>query len=159
MLSSGALHVAGANLLSAHYVTDTRFVGDMVTGVVGRRQRRSGGPADHDQRGDAAGEASQVTIAVKAPVQVPQGDLSLPYGNHRPSAYASGWMRSTSQGPIRFTRWAQAGGAWTLSQATVPGVIGVALRPDEKGLYAIVGAHGRSLDPVKPDATRHRATA
>jgi len=147
LLSSGALHVAGANLLSAHYVTDTRFVGDMVTGVA------------VDVSGAVAGQpitinavtplaSSQVTIAVKAPVQVPQGYLSLPYGNHRPSAYASGMDAFYFSGPDTIYRWAQAGGAWTLSQATVPGVIGVALRPDEKGLYAIVGATVEGLDPV-----------
>ena len=146
LLSSGALHVTGANLVSAQYRDDHRFVGDVTELAVDVNGAVAGQPITIAAVTPL--ESSQVAVAVKAPVQVPQGYLSLPYGNYRPSAYAPGMDAFYFSGLDTIYRWAQAGGAWTLSQATISGVSGVALRPDEQRLYAVAGNMLQALDPI-----------
>jgi len=146
LLASGTLHVTGANLVAASYRNDTRFVGDVTDLAIDVSGAVAGQPITIAAVTPLA--TSQVTIAVKAPVQVPQGYRSLPYGNYRPSAYAAAMDAFYFSGTDTVYRWAQASGSWTLSQGSVPGVSGVALRPDEQRLYAVAGYTLEALDPI-----------
>jgi hypothetical protein len=146
LLPSGGLSVTGATLAAASYRTDTRFLGDVSLLALDLTGATPGQAITISVNTPLA--SSHVTVAVKAPEQVSPGYLVLPYGAYRPSRYAPGLDAFYFSAPDTVYRWAQAGSTWTLAQAAIPGVTGVALRQDEQQLYAADGGTLLGLDPI-----------
>jgi hypothetical protein len=147
LLSTNSLSVTGATLAAASYRDDTRFIGTVsllaldVTGAV------PGIPIVISANTPLA--SSQVSVAVKAPVQVTPAFAALAFGAYRPAVYAPGLDAFYFSSPDTVYRWAQASGSWSLGQfALGGGVTGVALRQDEQQLYAAIGPNLVRLDPI-----------
>lgn len=140
------LRLDGATLKQAQLLADTRFVGDVSVLAVDVEGATAGQTLT--LRSTTPLKQTQVSVAVEAPTRVPAGYLALPFGRYRPPQYAAGADALYFAGADTVYRWSHAGGSWALSQAGAAGLIDVALRPDEKRLYATRGAAVEALDPV-----------
>jgi hypothetical protein len=146
-VGGGALKVAGARLVDAAIVTDHRFVGDVSVLRVDVADAVPG--RDIVVRVESPLMPSQVSVAVEAPAAVPAGHAVLPFGSYRPPQYAPGLDALYFAGSDSVYRWAHDATSWRLESVASPGVIDVAVRPDEQVLYTINGALGvHGLDPV-----------
>jgi hypothetical protein len=147
ILGSGILSVDGARLLDAAIVNDNRFVGDVSVLRVDVADVLPG--RDIVIRLNTPLLSSEVTIAAEAPVPLPEGYAALPYANYRPPQYAPGLDALYFAGPDAVYRWAHDASGWRLESAPSPGVIDVALRPDEQVLYTVNGPLAvHALEPV-----------
>jgi hypothetical protein len=152
ILGSGALKVDGARLVDAQLINDNRFVGDM---LVLRTDLADAVPGrDITIRLESPLMSSQVVLSVEAPGAVPAGYLPLPLGSYRPPQYSAGRNAVFFAGGDTVYRWTHDGASWRVDSVALPGVIDVALRPDERVLYAISGAVAvQALDPDSLAAT------
>ncbi len=142
-----SLKVEGARLVAAATVCDSRFLGDVCALRVDLADMVAGG--DITVGVDSALLPSQIRVTAEAPTRVPAGYVPLPYGSYRPPQYAPGRDAVYFAGPDSVYRWSHDAAAWHLDTAAVPGLIDVALRPDEQVLYAISGSTSvHALDPV-----------
>jgi hypothetical protein len=137
-MSWSALRVQGAQLAQASVVADRRFLGMVAvlkfdfTGAVPGRDITVGI--------DFPLMPSQVTISVEAPVAVPAGYVTLPYGAYRPARYAAGMDSLYFASPGRAHRWSHAGGAWQLASQDVAGLIDLAPSPDERQIHGVAAS-------------------
>jgi hypothetical protein len=145
VLKAGVLQVDGARLRSAQLLADPRMVGDFSVLAVDVDGAVAGQPITVRAQSPLA--TSTVSVAVEAPTRVPQAYLALPYGAYRPPQYAPGRDALYFAGPETVYRWAHSASAWGLTQASVPGVGDIAVRPDEQRVYAVGGTAIRGLDP------------
>jgi hypothetical protein len=144
--SWSALRVQGAQMAQASVVADTRFLGmvallkfDFTGAVPGR---------DITVAIDFPLMPSQVTISVEAPVTVPAGYVSLPYGDYRPPRYAAGMDSLYFASPGRAHRWSHAGGTWQLTRQDVAGLIDLAPSPDERQIHGVAASQVIALRPT-----------
>lgn len=143
--TNNSLSLTGARLLNTRQVSDSSLLGN--TTVL---------QLDVDQV--VPGQAITATLsspllATQANVLVaatPAGGsfVAMPWGVRKPASYSPANSALYLAGSDTVWRVAMAGGNWTLSSASLPGVFDVDPRPDEKHLLA-VGTNGLSLlDPV-----------
>lgn len=143
----GALKVSGARLVKAEVRTDGRYFGDMSVLAVQVADAVQGQPIT--LRVDTPLLPTQVTVQVEAATRVPTGMTTLPTGRYRPAQYAPGQNALYTAGNDRVLRWSHNGTGWHLTSVELPGVIDVALRPDESVLYAVNDRQELlALDPV-----------
>lgn len=142
-----ALKVSGARLVKAEVRADTRYLGDMSVLAVQVADAVPGQPIT--LRTDTPLLPTQVTVQVEAATRVPTGLTALPAGAYRPAQYAPGQNALYTAGNGQVLRWAHSGAAWQLTTVALPGVIDVALQPDESVLHALNDRQELlALDPV-----------
>ena len=144
--SLGALQVTGATVTAVSYRTDQRFLSIVQELVVSVSHAVPGTPIVVSIQTPLA--SSQVSVPVQAPVAVSAGYLALPYGSYRPAGFASGRNIFYFGAPDTGFAWAEASGQRTLIQTSVPGLSGLAVRPDEQYVYGVAGSSVVRLDPV-----------
>jgi hypothetical protein len=120
-IDPGILHVTGAVLQQARYLTDTRFIGDVSVLAVDVTGAVAGQPIVVRALGPLVDTA--LTTAVEAPTRVPTGYLSLPYGAYRPPQYAPTLDALYFAGSGTVYRWAHDASSWTLTQVAVPAAL------------------------------------
>lgn len=139
LLQSGVLEVHGATLESLQVVTDTRFVGEVTVLAVTVNNAVAGQPVT--LRVATPLMSSQVTVATEAPAQLPSAYQALPFGAYRPPQYGAASNAVFFAGPDTVYRWGHDGATWSLLPFALPGLIDIALRGDERRLYASTAAN------------------
>ncbi|MBC7957423.1 MAG: hypothetical protein H7Y33_16335 [Cytophagales bacterium] len=145
-LRPNRLRVEGATLTRGRLVEDPRYLSntlvlelDLAGGIAGQPVR---------VHVDSALLPTQVELAVRAPLRASLGYQALGYGSYRPGQFAPGLGAFYFSAPGAVYRWAQGPGGWTISQASVPGLIDVSPGPDEKQLFGLKPNEVVALHPL-----------
>jgi hypothetical protein len=155
LLATGWIQLDGAQLSNVSTVTDGRLFGDVTVLRVDYSGATPGTPIT--VRAVSALLPNQLTLPVEAATSVPTAHLPLPFGVYRPLQYAPGHNAVYFAGRDTVYRWSHGAGGWQLTSNSLPGVIDVALRPDEAVLYATLTREVVALDPVTLVETRRGA--
>jgi hypothetical protein len=91
---------------------------------------------------------TQVQQQVVAQEALPDGYVALPYGRYRPAQYSSGLRSLYVAGENQIFRWAHDSTAWTLTQASAPGLIDAAPTAEADWLYGLVDRYVVKFDPT-----------
>jgi hypothetical protein len=93
-----------------------------------------------------------LTTRVQQPVVgqdvVPDGYVSLPYGRYRPAQYSLGLHALYFAGENQVFSWVHGSTAWTLTQASAPGLIDAAPATEADWLYGLVDRYVVKFDPL-----------
>lgn len=146
LLESNRLHVSGATLAKAQFISDPRMAGDMPVLALDLTGATPGTPVQISA--DATLRPTQLTLQVTAPLVSAASYQALPFAAYRPAQFASGLDSLYFASPGIAYRWSYQGGAWSLSQASVPGLIDVAPAPDGSSLFGIDATSLLALDPL-----------
>ncbi len=145
-LRPNRLRVEGATLTQGRLVADPRYIGntqvlelDLTGGIPGQPVR---------VHVDSELLPTQLEMAVQAPLRASMGYQALGHGSYRPGQFAPGLGAFYFSGSGTAYRWAQGPGGWTLSQASVPGLIDVAPGPDESQLFGLTPNEVLALHPL-----------
>ncbi len=144
LLQSGRLEVAGARLVKAQILSDSRFLSHVNVLALDLADAVPGTPVVVRVRNEL--QPSQLTLQVESPARVPTGYAVLPYAAYRPGQYAPGLDGFYFSGPDTVYRWGHDQVSWTLSQRTFAGLADVAPGPDDRWLYAGAGSELLALD-------------
>jgi hypothetical protein len=146
LLEANRLKVTGATLDKAQILSDPRFVGDLSILALDISGATPGTPVVIGV--DSALLPTQVTMQNLSRLSATAGYQALPFAAYRPGQFAPGLSALYFSAPGAAYRWFYDGAVWSLSQASVPGLIDVAPAPDDTSLLAIDGGHVLALDPV-----------
>lgn len=139
------LRVEGATLAHSRLVADPRYLSntlvlelDLTGGIPGQPVRVH---VDNELL------PTQLELAVQAPLRSSVGYRALGHGSYRPGQFAPGLGSFYFSGAGTAYRWAHGPGGWTLSQASVPGLIDVSPSPDETQLFGLTPNEVLALHP------------
>lgn len=145
-LTPNRLRVEGATLAQGRLVADSRYVGDRLVLQLDLTSATPGQPVRVHV--DSELLPTQVELAVQAPLRAGVAYQGLGYGSYRPGQFAPGLGAFYFAGPGTAYRWAPGPGGWSLSQASVAGLIDLAPSPDESRLYGLKSNEVVALHPL-----------
>lgn len=147
LTSSARLRVEGARLVQASLAADPRFVGTLAALQVDVDQAVPG--TDITLRIDSPLMPTRAVVRVEPVTKVPVGYAALPLDSYRPASHAPGRRTVLFAGRDRVHAWRHDATGWTLSGATLPGLIDIAPEPNEARWVALSGPGTVvALDPV-----------
>jgi hypothetical protein len=145
-LTPNRLRVEGATLAHGRLVDDRRYLSNTLVLELDLTGATPGQPVRVHVDSDLL--PTQVELAVQAPLRASVGYQALGYGSYRPGQFAPGLGAFYFAGPGTAYRWAPGPGGWSLSQASVAGLIDMAPSPDESRLFALRANEVMALHPL-----------